>query len=81
MSCNHSFKASWADPGRNSKLTYAWEQYLFHYVSEGEYTFLVMADDSVGRYAARFESHDISYIFFFFSDGYRLRFWPICNGR
>lgn len=26
-----------------------WEQYLFHYVSEGGLTFLVMADDSVGR--------------------------------
>ncbi|KAG8830820.1 hypothetical protein FRB91_007007 [Serendipita sp. 411] len=36
-------------PPNNSKLTYVWEQYLFHYVSEGGYTFLVMADDSVGR--------------------------------
>lgn len=26
-----------------------WEQYLFHYISEGGLTFLVMADDSVGR--------------------------------
>ncbi|KAG8991054.1 hypothetical protein FRB94_007434 [Tulasnella sp. JGI-2019a] len=36
-------------PPNNSKLTYVWEQYLFHYVSEGGFTFLVMADDSVGR--------------------------------
>jgi len=36
-------------PPNNSKLTYVWEQYLFHYVSEGGLTFLVMADDSVGR--------------------------------
>lgn len=32
-----------------SKLTYVWEQYLFHYVSEGGYTYLVMADDAAGR--------------------------------
>ncbi|KAG8919564.1 hypothetical protein FRC02_001556, partial [Tulasnella sp. 418] len=36
-------------PPNNSKLTYVWEQYLFHYISEGGLTFLVMADDSVGR--------------------------------
>ncbi|KAK0199757.1 vesicle-associated membrane protein [Desarmillaria ectypa] len=36
-------------PPNNSKLTYVWEQYLFHYVSEGGYTYLVMADDSAGR--------------------------------
>ena len=36
-------------PPNNSKLTYVWENYLFHYVSEGGFTFLVMADDSVGR--------------------------------
>ncbi|PPR02141.1 hypothetical protein CVT24_011390 [Panaeolus cyanescens] len=36
-------------PPNNSKLSYAWEQYLFHYVSEGGYTFLVMADESAGR--------------------------------
>ncbi|KLO06249.1 vesicle-associated membrane protein [Schizopora paradoxa] len=36
-------------PPNNSKLTYVWEQYLFHYVSEGGITYLVMADDSVGR--------------------------------
>ncbi|RDB25732.1 hypothetical protein Hypma_006089 [Hypsizygus marmoreus] len=34
---------------RHSKLTYVWEQYLFHYISEGGYTYLVMADDTVGR--------------------------------
>lgn len=38
-------------PPNNSKLTYVWEQYLFHYVSEGGVTYLVMADDSAGRYA------------------------------
>jgi len=36
-------------PPNNSKLTYVWEQYLFHYISEAGYTYLVMADDSVGR--------------------------------
>jgi len=36
-------------PPNNSKLTYVWEQYLFHYVSDGGLTYLVMADDSVGR--------------------------------
>jgi len=36
-------------PPNNSKLTYAWDQYLFHYISEGGYTFLVMADDAAGR--------------------------------
>ena len=33
-------------PPNNSKLTYVWEQYLFHYVSEGGFTYLVMADDA-----------------------------------
>jgi vesicle-associated membrane protein 7 len=37
-------------PPNNSKLTYVWEQYLFHYISEGGFTYLVMADDSAGRY-------------------------------
>jgi vesicle-associated membrane protein 7 len=36
-------------PPNNSKLTYVWEQYLFHYVSDGGFTYLVMADDSAGR--------------------------------
>ncbi|OCH90196.1 VAMP/synaptobrevin-like protein [Obba rivulosa] len=36
-------------PPNNSKLTYVWEQYLFHYISEGGSTYLVMADDSAGR--------------------------------
>ncbi|PSR71485.1 hypothetical protein PHLCEN_2v12650 [Hermanssonia centrifuga] len=36
-------------PPNNSKLTYVWEQYLFHYISEGGYVYLVMADDSAGR--------------------------------
>lgn len=37
-------------PG-NSKMTYVWEQYLFHYIAEGGFIFLTMADDSAGRYA------------------------------
>jgi len=36
-------------PPNDSKLTYAWESFNFHYISEGGYTFLVMADSSVGR--------------------------------
>ncbi|KAI0087171.1 VAMP/synaptobrevin-like protein [Irpex rosettiformis] len=36
-------------PPNNSKLTYVWEQYLFHYISEGGYIYLCMADDSAGR--------------------------------
>ncbi|KAJ7267263.1 VAMP/synaptobrevin-like protein [Mycena rebaudengoi] len=36
-------------PPNDSKLTYVWEQFLFHYVSEGGFTYLVMADDSAGR--------------------------------
>ncbi|KIM43750.1 hypothetical protein M413DRAFT_443656 [Hebeloma cylindrosporum] len=36
-------------PPNDSKLTYVWEQYLFHYISEGGYTYLVMADNSAGR--------------------------------
>ncbi|KAF7982728.1 hypothetical protein HWV62_26594 [Athelia sp. TMB] len=36
-------------PPNNSKLTYVWEQFLFHHVSEGGFTYLVMADDSAGR--------------------------------
>jgi len=36
-------------PPNDSKLSYAWEQYLFHYISEGGFTYLVMADDSVER--------------------------------
>ena len=36
-------------PPNNSKLTYVWEEYFFHYVSEGGITYLVMADDSAGR--------------------------------
>ncbi|KAG8951086.1 hypothetical protein FRC00_007422 [Tulasnella sp. 408] len=34
---------------RSTFQTDVWEQYLFHYISEGGLTFLVMADDSVGR--------------------------------
>ncbi|KAI6008615.1 VAMP synaptobrevin-like protein [Pisolithus marmoratus] len=36
-------------PPNDSKLTYAWEQYLFHYISEGGFVYLVMADDAAGR--------------------------------
>jgi len=36
-------------PPNNSKLTYVWENYLFHYVSEGGFTYLVMAEDAAGR--------------------------------
>ena len=39
-------------PPNNSKLTYVWEQYFFHYISEGGYIYLVMADDSAGRYVS-----------------------------
>jgi vesicle-associated membrane protein 7 len=30
-------------------MTYAFEQYLFHYVSQDGFTYLVMADDAAGR--------------------------------
>ncbi|KAF8201313.1 synaptobrevin-domain-containing protein [Mycena galopus ATCC 62051] len=36
-------------PPNDSKLTYVWEEFLFHYISEGGFTYLVMADDSAGR--------------------------------
>ncbi|KAI0030541.1 VAMP/synaptobrevin-like protein [Vararia minispora EC-137] len=36
-------------PPNNSKLTYVWEQYLFHYISEDGFTYLVMAEDAAGR--------------------------------
>nr|GAT50778.1 predicted protein [Mycena chlorophos] len=36
-------------PPNDSKLTYVWEEFLFHYISESGYTYLVMADDSAGR--------------------------------
>ncbi|KAH7926583.1 VAMP synaptobrevin-like protein [Leucogyrophana mollusca] len=36
-------------PPNDSKLTYVWEQYLFHYISDSGFTYLVMADDSAGR--------------------------------
>ncbi|KAF8622316.1 hypothetical protein AX15_007125 [Amanita polypyramis BW_CC] len=36
-------------PPNDSKLTYAWEQYLFHYVSEGGVIYLVIADAAAGR--------------------------------
>ncbi|KAJ7312872.1 VAMP/synaptobrevin-like protein [Mycena albidolilacea] len=36
-------------PPNDSKLTYVWEEFLFHYISEGGLTYLVMADDSAGR--------------------------------
>ncbi|KAH6909831.1 vesicle-associated membrane protein [Coprinopsis sp. MPI-PUGE-AT-0042] len=36
-------------PETDSKLTYVWEQYLFHYVSEAGFIYLVMADEAAGR--------------------------------
>lgn len=36
-------------PLNDSKLTYAWEEYLFHYVSEGGIIYLVIADAAAGR--------------------------------
>ena len=33
-------------------MTYVWEQYLFHYISDGGFTYLVMADDSAERFVA-----------------------------
>jgi vesicle-associated membrane protein 7 len=36
-------------PLNDSKMTYVWEQYLFHYISEGGFTYLVMADESAER--------------------------------
>ncbi|KAL5532451.1 hypothetical protein ACEPAF_6021 [Sanghuangporus sanghuang] len=36
-------------PPEPGKLTYVWEQYLFHFVSDGTLIFLVMADDAAGR--------------------------------
>jgi vesicle-associated membrane protein 7 len=30
-------------------MTYVWEQYLFHYVSQDGIVYLVLADDSAGR--------------------------------
>ncbi|KAF8192934.1 VAMP/synaptobrevin-like protein [Pholiota molesta] len=34
----------------NIQIDLCWEQYLFHYISEGGFTYLVMADDSAGRW-------------------------------
>jgi len=36
-------------PPNDSKLSYSWEQFFFRYVSQGGVTYLVMADDEVGR--------------------------------
>ncbi|EIN05558.1 VAMP/synaptobrevin-like protein [Punctularia strigosozonata HHB-11173 SS5] len=36
-------------PPNASKLTYVWEQFLFHYISDGTHVFLCMADDAAGR--------------------------------
>jgi len=36
-------------PPNDGKMTYVWEQYLFHYTSDGGFTYLVMADDSAER--------------------------------
>ncbi|KAH7097283.1 vesicle-associated membrane protein [Auriculariales sp. MPI-PUGE-AT-0066] len=59
-------------PPNDSKLTYVWEQYLIHYVSQGGTTYLVLADEAAGRrlpfaYLAELQrsftsSYDASYI-------------------
>jgi len=36
-------------PPNDNKLTYTWEQYLFHYISESGITYLVIADAAAGR--------------------------------
>nr|CAG8541391.1 2408_t:CDS:10 [Entrophospora candida] len=36
-------------PPNDSKLTYVYDRYLFHYISEEGITYLCMADDSFGR--------------------------------
>ncbi|GBC07780.1 hypothetical protein RclHR1_07690014 [Rhizophagus clarus] len=36
-------------PPNNSKLTYVYDRYLFHYICEDGLTYLCMADDSFGR--------------------------------
>ncbi|TFK20054.1 vesicle-associated membrane protein [Coprinopsis marcescibilis] len=36
-------------PPNNSKLTYVWENYLFHYVSEDGFVYLVMTEEVAGR--------------------------------
>ncbi|KAG0312064.1 hypothetical protein BGZ99_009738 [Dissophora globulifera] len=36
-------------PPNNSKLTYVYDRYLFHYVCEDGITYMCMADDSFGR--------------------------------
>ncbi|KAI7834200.1 vesicle-associated membrane protein [Kickxella alabastrina] len=36
-------------PPNNSKLTYVYDRYLFHYISENGLVFLCMADDKFGR--------------------------------
>lgn len=40
----------WFSVEFRSKLTYVWEQYFFHYISEGGFIYLVMADDSAERF-------------------------------
>lgn len=44
----------------HSKMTYVWEQYLFHYISDGGFTYLVMADDSAERFVALSNPHEPS---------------------
>ncbi|KAH8823180.1 VAMP synaptobrevin-like protein [Flagelloscypha sp. PMI_526] len=36
-------------PPGDSKMTYVLENYLFHYVAEGGFTYLVMGEDAAGR--------------------------------
>jgi vesicle-associated membrane protein 7 len=51
--CNVYFKML---INRHSKMTYVWEQYLFHYISDGGFTYLVMADDSAERFVTYYIS-------------------------
>ncbi|KAJ2334149.1 hypothetical protein GGH91_005773, partial [Coemansia sp. RSA 2671] len=36
-------------PPNDSKLTYVYDRYLFHYISDGGIVYLCMADDKFGR--------------------------------
>ncbi|KAG0248233.1 Vesicle-associated membrane protein, partial [Actinomortierella ambigua] len=36
-------------PPNNSKLTYVYDRYLFHYICEDGLTYMCMADDTFGR--------------------------------
>ncbi|KAF9355619.1 hypothetical protein BGX34_010344, partial [Mortierella sp. NVP85] len=46
-------------PPGNSKLTYVYDRYLFHYISEDGLTYMCMADDAFGRRIPFAFLHDI----------------------